>query len=138
MAGHSKSGIRASSGFTLLELLAVIAIVALLIGIGVKGYSLAQRSAKEALALADLEKLGLALNEHRVEFGRYPEQETAGPVPRLDFFSETVEDLQWIDPWGGAYQYLCLATNRFVYRLWSTGQDPEYDGDNIESSTSGY
>lgn len=125
-----------SSGFTLIELLAVMAIIGILVGIGFKGYRLAQRQAKEAQAMADLEKLRLALDEYRVEFGTYPGQVAVAAVPRQDFLSECVEGLQWADPWGNAYLYVC--TNRFRYRLWSTGQNPELDGDNIESSKSGY
>ncbi len=124
------------NGFTILELLGVMAIIAILTGLGVKGYSLARRQAKESRAKADIEKIRLALDEFRVEFGRYPEQSEAAPPPRLDFLTNAVEGLELIDPWGESYRYVC--TNRFLYRIWSEGQDADSDADNIEPSKAGY
>lgn len=122
----------------MLELLAVLAIIAILAGLGSKGYDYARRQAKESRALAELEKLNLALAEYRAEFGRYPEQQSpAGfrEIPDIDFLTNAVEDIQLFDPWGTAYQYLC--TNRYQYRVWSYGQDPETDVDDIDPSKPG-
>ena len=111
-------------GFTVLELLAVMAIIVLLAGLGAKGYSLARRAAKEGRAQADIELLRNALNEYRVQFGRYPLQNPAGAfagLPEIGFLTNAVEGSGLIDPWGRDYQYLC--TNRFLYTAWSAGQD---------------
>lgn len=116
-------------GFTLLELMAVMVIVAIMAGLGAKGYSLARRKAKEGQAVADLQKMRTALEEFRAEFGRYPAQDQLGSVPHADFLSEQVEHLSFKDPWGGDYMYVC--STRFSYGLWSLGQDVENDADNI-------
>ncbi|WP_372808820.1 type II secretion system protein GspG [Pontiella sp.] len=111
-------------GFTLLELLAVLVVVAVLIGLGAKGYRFAQRQAKESCALAEIGIFGNALNEYRAEYGRYPEQTTADGVsalPELDELKRLAEGVVPVDPWGNEYQYVC--TNRFLYRIWSKGQD---------------
>ncbi|MDH3982272.1 MAG: prepilin-type N-terminal cleavage/methylation domain-containing protein, partial [Kiritimatiellaceae bacterium] len=78
-------------GFTILELLAVMAIISVLIGLGFQGYTFSRRQAKESQARADLEKLRTALDEFRVEFGRYPERTQPGLPPRLDFLTNQVE-----------------------------------------------
>lgn len=118
-------------GFTILELLAVMAIIAILAGLGARGYSLAKRQAKESRAKAGIEKLRNLLNEYRVEYGRYPASlSDIGPL------TNSVEGIEWTDPWSNDYQYLC--TNRFLYRIWSEGQDAATDDDNIDPSKPGY
>jgi general secretion pathway protein G len=122
-------------GFTILELLTVMAIIAILAGLGAKGYNLAKRQAKESRAKAEIEKLRNALNEYRVEFGRYPEQLQAGPLQNLNL-DDLVEGIVMVDPWGRDYQYEC--NDRFRYRIWSEGQDADIDNDNIDPSKPGY
>ncbi len=120
------------SGFTLLELLVVIAIIALLSGLGAKGYALARRQAKEARASTEIELLRTALNEYRVEYGSYPEQANADSFQSLEkigWLTNAIESIALIDPWGRAYQY--QSNNRFQYRIWSEGQDPNTATDNI-------
>ncbi len=111
---------RKKRGFTLLELLAVMAIIAILSGLGTKGYNLARRQTKETRAKAELEIIRAALEEYRVEFGRYPKSNKAENLPNLAFITHAVEGVELRDPWGNPYQYSC--TNRFFYRIWSEGQ----------------
>lgn len=129
----------ARRGFTILELLAVMAIIAILAGLGAKGYSLARRQAKEDRAKAELEKLRTALEEYRVEFGAYPEQEQAGSIGNLaniGFLTASVEGIELVDPWGRDYQYERGRgpENRFLYRIWSQGQDADTEKDDIVPS----
>lgn len=125
-----------SPGFTMLELLVVMAILAILVGAGAKGYSLARRQAKEGRALAMLEKLRVALDEFRVEFDAYPGTGHDGPVgelPEIGTLTNGVDGLELTDPWGRPYLYRHEAgnRNRYLYQLWSEGQDPESDQDNV-------
>lgn len=116
-----------------------MAIIAILAGLGAKGYSLARRQAKESRAKADLEKLRTALNEYRVEYGRYPASENAMEVHALDasgFLTNAVEGVTLTDPWGRAYIYVC--SNRFLYRIWSEGPVADSDYDNINPSSAEY
>ncbi|MEE9369288.1 MAG: type II secretion system protein GspG [Pontiella sp.] len=124
------------SGFTILELIVVMLIIAILSGLGAKGYSLARRQAKEGQAKADLENLRIGLEEFRIEFDRYPQQQSAGQIPRLDFLTNAVEGIEVLDPWGNPYQYVC--TNRYLYSIWSEGQDVGEDNDNINPARIGY
>lgn len=130
---------REIQGFTLIELLAVLAIIAILAVVGSKGYDYARRQAKESRAKAELEKLRLALDEFRVEYGRYPEQTTASGFRNLaaiKLLTNSVEGIDLVDPWGRDYQYQC--TNRFLYRIWSMGQNADTDADDIEPSKTEY
>jgi len=117
----------------LIELLFVMLIVVILIGIGAAGYSLTRNSAKESQAKADIELIRNALEEYRVEYGRYPKSENMTHILRdLQEFG----DFHAIDPWGREYGYSC--SNRFLYSIWSEGVDPEDDADNIDPSRVGY
>lgn len=126
-------------GFTLLELIVVMAILALLAGLGAGGYRLARRSAKEGQAKAEIEQLRMALDEYRVEFGRYPEQFSDGDfadIAEISTLTDLAGTMVLSDPWGRAYQY--QSTNRFLYNIWSEGEDAEMDDDNIDPSRIGY
>ena len=125
-------------GFTLLELLAVMAIIAILAGLGAQSYNLARRQAKESRAKAEIEKLRTALNEYRVEFGHYPVSgaQAVGRLDQIGFLTNAVEGAALVDPWGCDYYYEC--NDRFLYRIWSEGQDAEIDSDNIDPSKPGY
>jgi general secretion pathway protein G len=126
-------------GFTLLEVLAVLAIVAILIGLGSKGYSIARRHAKESRALADLELLRTALDEYRVEYGRYPLSGSIADIsalPALGNLTNKVDKtIRLVDPWGNGYRYIC--EEPFLYNLWSEGQDSSTEADNIHPARSG-
>ncbi len=130
-------------GFTLLELLAVMVIIAILAGLGAKGYTLAKRTTKESRAKAEVEKLRAALEEYRVEFGAYPIQDSSAlfsDLAQIEFLTNSVEGVQLKDPWGNDYRYQRSAgsENRFLYRVWSLGQDEGSDDDDIGSSNTGH
>jgi prepilin-type N-terminal cleavage/methylation domain-containing protein len=66
------NGERIRRGFTLIEMLAVIAIIAILAGIVFKMMAFANRKASEARTIAILEKVANALTEFKAEYGQYP------------------------------------------------------------------
>ena len=134
----------ARRGFTLIELLVVMVIIVLLIGLGVGGYGHARREARESAAKAGIEKLRTALTEYRAEYGGYPPHPSSAfsdmldslPTEQTDAFFDSVDGLELMDPWGRPYQY--LSTNRFLYSIWSTGQDETDGSDDIDPSKAGY
>ena len=72
------SGFRSPvSGFTLVELMTVIAIIAVLAGLilGIAGYAV--RKADISRAMADMEKIKNALEEYRLAYGPYPTNRVA-------------------------------------------------------------
>ena len=126
-------------GFTLLELLMVMAVIAVVAAFGVKGSSLARRLAKESQAKTDIEKLCTVLDEYRIRNGGYPGQPNTAAFSALSEIHQltnSAERIYLTDPWGRAYRY--QSANPFKYRIWSEGQTVETDADNVDPVQPGY
>ncbi len=63
---------RKPSGFTLIELLVVMTIMAILATVGVAGYRHKTKVAREAVLKEDLFQMNHALEQYKVDRGRYP------------------------------------------------------------------
>lgn len=115
-----------NTGFTLVELLTVIAIIGLLAGIvlGVAGY--ASRKSDQSKAVASLEQIKNALEDYRIANGAYP---TSYVV--FTNMVNAIQDMSAVDPWGNAWKY--TNKSRYVYLLWSTGPSTTDQGDDIKS-----
>jgi len=66
-------------GFTLIEMLVVIAIILTLISIALPNYTDAQYRAKVARAKADMRTVGIAVEQYFIDWGMYPPDQ----VPKL-------------------------------------------------------
>ena len=151
---------RSLLAFTLVELLTVVAIIALLIGLVVGISSFASRKSAVSRAQADMEKIKIALEDFRAVYGRYPTNTVAtqspnltgqlwvkpqkeGRRPFLAFpgWNDTNMAYQVVDPWGRDYRYIHrpsapYADNnnfKFGYDLWSLGPDAMEAADNINN-----
>ncbi len=131
------------AGFTLIELLVVIGIIGALVGIviGVSGF--ANRRAAVSRAMSDIERIKTALEEYRIERGRYYGPaigSVTGLVVGGERFSVAmsnyVKELRLIDPWGRSYQY--SNTVPMVYRVWSYGPNLTNAIDDVESGAGNY
>lgn len=133
------------AAFTLLELLAVIAIIALLTGIVIGVGRRAAESGKTARAKAELAVLGAALESYQLRFGDFPrtDDETQllrallgqrGPASDTTIAGRalieaarfTIAGDVLLDPWGQAYVYAYQTTvpwNNSRYVLYSAGPD---------------
>jgi prepilin-type N-terminal cleavage/methylation domain-containing protein len=63
---------REKTGFTLVELLTVLAIIAMLVGLLIPSLTLIRNTAKEAQQKSQLTQIGLALTAFRDDYGDYP------------------------------------------------------------------
>lgn len=134
--------------FTLVELLAVIGIVAVLAAITVGGLSFATARADEAKTLALMEEFEIALEKYKEDYGVYPIQETAGDVKfsdsKWDYFTNKSNNKRgkpymegignvttFEDGFGNAFQYeypnSVASRNTTKYALWSKGKDGSKD-----------
>jgi prepilin-type N-terminal cleavage/methylation domain-containing protein/prepilin-type processing-associated H-X9-DG protein len=69
---HGRAGLRERRGFTLVELLVVVAIVAVLLGILLASLSKARESARSVKCLGNLHSLGMAMQSYVQRYERFP------------------------------------------------------------------
>ena len=66
--------------FTMVELMAAMAIIAILAGIGVKGMQFANQAAAEGATKASMVKTEIFLENFKKKYGYYPQQSSAGDM----------------------------------------------------------
>ena len=126
-------------GFTLLELLVVMVIIGLLAGyVGPKYFSQIGKSEVKATK-AQIDALGKAIDQFRLDVGRYPTTEEGLPalitrpanVSKWDgpYLTKSVP----VDPWSNPYVYKAPGTHG-DYDLISYGKDgrPGGEGENAD------
>lgn len=115
-------------GFTLLELLVVLVIIGLLAGyVGPRYFGQIGKSEAKA-AKAQIDALEKALDQYRLDIGRYPSTEAGLAV----LMSRPANEPKWsgpylkkavpLDPWGRAYIYKSPGEHG-EYDLLSLGKD---------------
>ncbi|MCS6987418.1 MAG: type II secretion system major pseudopilin GspG [Sphingomonadaceae bacterium] len=117
------------AGFTLVELLVVLAIIGLLATIVVVNVLPAQSGAKVKKAQADLALIEQGLELWRLEMGRYPD--AAEGLKALTVPGAMGPALKRLpdDPWGRPYNYRIPGEDGRPYDLWSWGSDGEPGGE---------
>ncbi|HVJ83700.1 MAG TPA: type II secretion system major pseudopilin GspG [Planctomycetia bacterium] len=138
LAGRSA---RARRGFTLLEILLVVAILVTLMAIVAPNFIGQQEKAKVGIAKIDVGALEKAVNMFNVTVGRLPEQGEglavlAGtPNDASQGYKPILkpEDASKNDPWGSPYQYQNPGNRSSVgFDIWSNGPDKQSGtGDDI-------
>lgn len=126
-------------GFTLIEILVVIAVIAMLAALVAPNVFQHVGTAKDATARSQIELLGSTLDMYRLDNGRYPTTEqgldalqvepTIQPLPtnwRGPYLRRAVP----MDPWGVPFIYICPGeVNPRSYDLLSLGADGEPGGE---------
>ena len=125
--------LRSRAGFTLIEILVVIAVISILAALVAPNVFRNVGAAKDAAARAQIEMLGAALDSYRLDNGRYPTTQqgldalwimpTAEPRPsnwRGPYLRKQVP----LDPWGNPYLFVSPgAVHLTGYDLTSYGAD---------------
>lgn len=130
---------RYARGFTLIELMVVITILALLGGIVMPRVIGRLRQAKPQKAAIDIERIGLALDMYMTDNGQYPTTEqglealmrkpTSPPEP-MNWVESYVKPTKFLDPWGNIYVYVSPSTHEgYDYDLYSYGSDGQEGGE---------
>ena len=123
-----------NSGFTLVELLVVMAIIALLAALVAPKVFPKLGKGKTAAAKAQIEMLGQALDQYRLDTGHYPTTAQGLQAlltnPGIDKWDGPYlkKNLIPLDPWGRAYSYACPGTHG-EYDIWSFGRDGVQGGE---------
>ncbi len=121
------------NGFTLLELLVVLVIIGLLVGYVAPRYFSQVGKAEVKVTRAQIKALEDALDQYRLDVGKYPTT-----TPGLTALNEQpAGETRWQgpylkknlpnDPWGQAYQYRAPGEHG-EYDLWSFGRDGQAGG----------
>jgi general secretion pathway protein G len=125
---------RASLGFTLLELLVVVAIIGLLASyVGPKYFSQIGKS-EHVEAKAQIGSFGKALDQMRIDMGRYPTTAEGlkalmeAPAGATNWHGPYMEKALPPDPWGKVYMYKNPGTQGREYDIISYGSDGQPGG----------
>jgi len=122
-----------SKGFTLIELLVVMVIVGLLAALVAPKLFPKLGKGKQAAAKAQIELLGQALDQMRLDVGRYPTTQeglnslaTNPGMPNWEgpYLKKALPN----DPWGRAYVYQAPGSHG-EYDLYSFGRDGSPGGE---------
>lgn len=126
-------------GFTLIEIMVVVAVIAVLGALVAPNVFRHLGAAKEATARAQMEAIGAALDSYRLDNGRYPTTEqglealweppTRPPVPQ-NWRGPYLQKAIPLDPWGNPYVYQSPGQfSRMGYDLMSYGADGQPGGE---------
>jgi general secretion pathway protein G len=138
--GPLMAALRSQRGFSLIELLVVIIILGLIAGlVGPRLFGRVGQS-KQATARAQIELLGAALDQYRLDIGTYPAVAVGLPAlvqnPNIPTWNGPYLKKNAVpsDPWGKPYQYKCCPGDHGDYDIWSHGADgaPGGEGENAD------
>lgn len=121
-------------GFTLLELLVVLVILGLLAGYVAPKYFSQVGKSEVKTARAQIDALEKALDQYRIDTGRYPNAEqglaalNAKPADEPRWDGPYLKKAVPVDPWGKPYQYRNPG-ERGEIDLFSFGRDGQPGGD---------
>ena len=122
-------------GFTLIELMVVVIIIAALAGMVLPHLMPVTESAKSKIAMGDIANISLALKMYRLHTGRYPTAEQGLDVllqPSKEFSGEPYLERAPLDPWNRKYEYRYPASHNVSgFDLWSQGPDPQKADDDV-------
>lgn len=88
---------RARKGFTLVELVIVIAILGILAGIAIPRFMEATKSARGSRIVADMRTIESAVTIYYLKYGTYPSETQTGNEPNTNF-SALINDGNWPVP----------------------------------------
>lgn len=128
---------RGRSGFTLIELMVVVIIIAALAGMVVPRIIPASDDARSNIAKGDLANISLALKLYRLHTGRYPTTEEglsalmSSPGGSENWKGPYLEKKP-LDPWKREFQYRYPGQNNpHGFDVWSKGPDEQSAEDDI-------
>jgi general secretion pathway protein G len=131
------------AGFTLLELLVVVAIIGLLVGFVAPRYFGQIGKSEVTAAKAQIDALGKALDQYRLDTGHYPSTEQGlaalqqRPQSEPKWNGPYLRKSVPLDPWGRPYQYRAPG-EKGDFDLYSYGKDGAQGGSGEDADLSNH
>jgi general secretion pathway protein G len=140
-----------SRGFTLMELLVVMAIITILAGMAVGGAQMARKRGAVTKTKSAIAALEAAVDMYELDIGEYPPSGNVNLVqmlsddssspdwngPYMRFKQDDLDAGKYVDAWGNPYVYISPGTHnpRFydIYSFGLNGQDEQGAGDDINN-----
>jgi len=140
--GRRLPGNPAEAGLTLIEMIVVLAIIALVAALIVPNVIGRPDEARRTVAEADLKTISAALKMYRLDNSDYPTTEqglaalvkkpTTAPQPRIwpeeGYLAQMPED-----PWGRPYGYRSPGASGRGFDLYSLGKDGKPGGEGVDA-----
>ncbi len=139
-----KSRARVECGFTLLELLVVMVIIGLLAGFVAPRYFAQVGKSQVKVARAQIDALDKALDQFRLDVGRYPTTEeglqvlVTPPSGEPNWAGPYLKKGVPADPWGRPYAYQQPGTHGVDFELTSYGKDGRPGGTGEDADLTNY
>jgi general secretion pathway protein G len=133
-----------SRGFTLLELLVVMVIIGLLAGFVAPRYFAQVGKSQVKVARAQIDALDKALDQFRLDVGRYPSSEeglqalVVQPSGEANWSGPYLKKGVPADPWGRPYQYQQPGTHGGDFDLLSLGKDGRPGGNGEDADVTNW
>jgi general secretion pathway protein G len=137
-------GVWAQAGFTLLELLVVVVIIGLLAGYVAPRYFGQVGKSEVTTAKAQIDALGKALDQYRLDTGHYPSSELGlnalvqKPANEAKWNGPYLRKAVPLDPWGKPYVYRVPGEKGIDYDLVSLGKDGQPGGSGEAADVTNY
>jgi general secretion pathway protein G len=128
---------RRETGFTFIEIMIVMSIIALLMALVGPRLIRGREKAETQAAAVQIENLGTALDTFRLDVGRYPSTQEGlaalnrRPVAVDRWDGPYLKKDVPVDPWGRQYFYRSPGENGHPYDLYSLGADGAPGGDGV-------
>jgi len=133
-----------AGGFTLLELLVVMVIIGLLASyVGPKYFSQVGKS-ESRIAAAQCGALEKALDQYRLDTGRYPTSEQGlqalvmKPADEPKWTGPYLSKAVPADPWGKPYLYRCCPGEHGEFDLYTLGKDGSPGGSGADADVTSW
>lgn len=122
-------------GFTLVEIMVVVAILGLLVSVAVPRLAGRTEEARQQTARLQIENLCLALDAFEFDCGRYPSSSEgleglrAPPANEPGWKGPYLKKSIPLDPWKTAYLYVCPGIRSVDFDVYSAGPDRQEGSD---------
>jgi general secretion pathway protein G len=133
---YRRSSSQRESGFSLLELLAVLVILGILAGVFAPKFLGQAESAKRKAAKLEIDQIGQSLDLYKLEIGKYPTSQeglaalVTAPSGTTNWNGPYLKKTTVPkDPWGNEYKYVSPGDQNRPYDIISFGSDGKEGGD---------